>query len=280
VAGTPRCELGESPCWDAVGRRLLWVDLLAGLVHVLDASGETRTVAIGRPVSAVVADDDGWLLAVETGVERRDRDLKLRDVLDLLPRPTLVRMNDAARDSAGRLWVGTLAYDDRPGVGRLYRLDPNDRVAVMADGLGISNGIAWSADERRMFHVDSLARVVWVRDHDPASGAIGPPSAWYRPDGRPGLPDGIALDREGCLWVALWGGAAVVRVDPDGRVVDEVALPALHVSSVAFGDEHLHTLFVTTATHDLDAAALERYPGSGWLHRIEVPVAGLPVGPS
>src|SRR4029077_5860824 len=94
VPGTPWCELGESPCWDPVGRRLLWVDILAGLVHLLDASGRTRTVAIGRPVSAVVADEDGWLLAVETGIERRDRDLTPRRALDLLPRPTLVRMND------------------------------------------------------------------------------------------------------------------------------------------------------------------------------------------
>ncbi|MGH3510306.1 MAG: SMP-30/gluconolactonase/LRE family protein [Nocardioidaceae bacterium] len=280
VAGAPRSELGESPCWDPRTNRLLWVDILAGLVHTITVEGTTRTFKIGQPVSAVVADGDGWLLAVETGIQRCDRDLSLVGAVDLLPRPTLVRMNDAARDSRGRLWVGTLAYDERPGAGTLFRVDPDDSAHSMVTGLGISNGIAWSADERRMYHVDSLARIIWAREYDVATGEIGAPTAWYRPGDRAGVPDGIALDADGCLWVALWGGAAVVRLDPEGRVIDEIAVPALQVSSVAFGGEGLRTLFVTTASEGLDEAALARYPASGELFSVPVSVPGASLGAS
>lgn len=280
VPGAPRCELGESPCWDHATHRLLWVDILAGLVHTLDPDDRLRTIEVGQPVSAIVADPEGWLLAVETGIQRRDRNLALVRAVDILPRPTLVRMNDAARDSRGRLWVGTLAYDERPGAGTLFRVDPDDHVSSMVSGLGISNGIAWSIDERRMYHVDSLDGIIWVRDYEAASGRIGTATEWYQPSGRPGAPDGIALDAEGCLWAALWGGAAVVRLDPEGRVIDEIAVPALQVSSVAFGGEDLRTLFITTASVGLDGATMARYPGSGQLFSMTVSVPGVPLGAS
>jgi sugar lactone lactonase YvrE len=264
------CELGESPRWDAATGRLWWVDLLAGLVHNLDlATGAVASIELGQPVSALARHAEGWVVAVETGVQYRDLEFVLTAELAVLARPTIVRMNDAALDPAGRFLVGSLAYDGRAGAGRLYRIT-GEAVEVLLDGLDISNGIAWTADGTTMYHVDSGTRTIRAHDYDPGSGRLGRARPFYVHPDDGAVPDGIALDAAGGLWVALWGGGRVIRLDPRGVVTDEVPLPARLPAGIAFGGPDLATLYITSARVEL----ADPRPADGALFAFRARVAG------
>jgi len=271
LPSTPRCELGESPRWDARSRRLYWIDIPAGAVHTLDPlSGAVTTRVLGQLVSAIVPYADGWLLGVESGAQLRDRDFGLRDAIDL-PIPAAVRMNDGAVDRSGRLFLGSLASDDRPGAGQLFRIDPDGAVTCVLSGLDVSNGICWSPDGTRMFHTDSGTRVIRAYPYDHSTGALGAGESFYEHPDDGAVPDGIAVDADGGLWVALWDGARVIHLDPSGQLTDEVPVAAKRPTSVAFGGDDLNTLFITSAA----GGVAEPRDGDGRLHTFRPRRPGL-----
>nr|WP_052477803.1 SMP-30/gluconolactonase/LRE family protein [Kibdelosporangium sp. MJ126-NF4]CEL14112.1 Gluconolactonase [Kibdelosporangium sp. MJ126-NF4]CTQ88479.1 Gluconolactonase (EC 3.1.1.17) [Kibdelosporangium sp. MJ126-NF4] len=271
-------ELGEGPYWDTETAQVIWVDLLAGNVNFLDPdTGVCEVRSVDEPVGAIVRAGRNWLLTVETGFQLRGPEWDLLWSKEIFAKPTPVRMNDAACDPRGRLFAGSLSCHDEPGQGCLFRLDPDGSCRVVVEGLGISNGIAWSPDQRTFYHVDSLARTVYARPYTVETGDVGPATVFYRHEADQALPDGIAVDVAGGMWIALWDGARVIRVDRDGAITDVVTLPALRVTSVAFGGPDLRTLFATSARVGLDDATLQQYPGSGQLHTFTTPISGLPV---
>lgn len=277
-----RCVLGESPRWDAATGRLLWVDIPAGRVHHFDpVVGATGVHELGELVSAIVRCADGWLVGVRRGVQFRDKNFALVAEVSDLPIGADTRLNDAAADRAGRLLIGSLATDGRPGAGRLLRVDPDGSHTTLLDGLDISNGLAFSVDESVLFHVDSGARTVRAHAYDSARGALGDSEIFYRHPADGGVPDGIAFDAEGGLWVAMWGGSRVIRLDGSGRVDVQVAVPARQPSSVCFGGAGLDHLYVTTAADGLADPA----DGDGRLYvcrpgvvgRVQNPVSTTPI---
>jgi sugar lactone lactonase YvrE len=281
-ATTEQFRLGEGPVWDARRRRLLWVDIEGGLVleGVLDAGAITVTdrIEFGGTVGAVtVADDGALLVAAQTHLVVRYPDGTREDGPRIVPAGESRRLNDGGTDPAGRFLVGTLSLAGPSEREILVRLEADGRLTVLDDDLTLSNGLAWSSDGRRMFSVDSLRRTVSVRDYDPDSGAVGPRRVHLRLED--GLPDGIAMDAADHLWVAVWGRGAVRRYAPDGAVVDQVAIPAPHTSSVAFAGDDLRVLVVTTATSELTDAQLAAHPDSGRMFTARVDVPGLPVAP-
>jgi sugar lactone lactonase YvrE len=242
-------QLGESPCWDAAAAALYWVDIPACRVSRLDAHDHVTSWDVGLPASALALRDGGGLvlaagdafLALDTGTGAT---VRLATVDHGRPG---VRMNDGACDQSGRMYAGSTAIDESAGAGALYRLDPDHSVHRLLTGIGISNGIGWSPDGQLMYYVDSLTRQVDVFDYDPATGAISGRRALAAIDRDACLPDGLAVDADGGIWVAVWGGGAVHRYGPAGELTEVIKVPAANVTCCAFGGPELRTLYITTA---------------------------------
>lgn len=241
-------QLGEGPRWDHRTGVLAWVDILGGFVHLTDADdGITTTFPVGAGVGAVALHgDDGFLLAARNGFAtltggRVEVIHELFDDVD-------VRMNDGNVDPAGRFVAGSMAGDLRPGLGSLYALDAGGTVRTLFDGVTISNGLAWSASGDLMYYVDSGLHGIDVMNYDLETGTVSGRRRWVDVPESDGTPDGIAIDSEGCLWVALWGGGKVRRYSPIGQTIGEVELPVPQVSACGFGGPNLDRLFITTAT--------------------------------
>jgi sugar lactone lactonase YvrE len=284
-ATAERFALAEGPVWDAGGERLLWVDILAGAVLEGRLAGGAINVTarheFGGMVGAVaVAADGRMLVAAQEHLVVVRPDGSRRDGPRIVPAGEQRRLNDGGVDPAGRFLVGTLSLVEPTGREVLVRLDDDGGGVTPLDAdLELSNGVAWSIDGARLFSVDTLRRTVHVRHYEPATGAVGERRVHLRLDDGDGFPDGIAMDAEDHLWVAVWDAGEVRRHAPDGAVVDRVPVPAPHTSSVAFAGPDLRTLVVTTAQQDLTPAQLVEFPGSGALFTCRVDVPGAPVPP-
>jgi sugar lactone lactonase YvrE len=282
-----RLELGESCRWDEVTQRLCWVDVLTGRLFEAEAEAEAdavtevRCLEVGAVVTALapVADRSGWLVAVDQGLALLARDGGLTPLVELEGgKGGRVRMNDGACDPRGRFWVGSMAYDAAPGAGSLYRVDLDGSWTKVLGDLTISNGIGWSPDGSRMYHVDSGAATITAYDFDLDKGEISAPTSLVVLSGG-GVPDGLCVDREGYLWVAIWGAGEVHRYTPEGQQVCVVEVPASQPSSCALGGPYGRELFITTARHGAADADLARQQESGCLFAVTVDVPGQPIQP-
>jgi len=273
-----RATLGEGPVWDEVRGVLWWVDITAGQVRRFDPNaGDDRAVDVGSPVGAVALRRGGTLLAaLADGLGTLDPDGgSLRTLLPLGGDEGRLRCNDGKCDATGRFWVERMALDAAPGAGALLRVDPDLTVSTHLTGLTIPNGLGWSPDGRTMYFVDSTWREVRAYPYDPATGTMGDGRILARLPDDGSVPDGLTVDEEGHLWVSRWGGSCVVRVAPDGSVVDRIELPVTRVTSCTFGGRDLGDLYITTARGGADAADLAREPLAGGLFRCRPGVRGM-----
>jgi sugar lactone lactonase YvrE len=260
-----RAQLGEGPVWD--GARLLWVDIPAGLVHAFDpVGGADEAVSLGEAVGFVVLLADGGPVAVTaSGIREADGRGGLLRPVECGPGE---RPNDGKADPAGRVWAGFMVDGAAPGQARLVRFERDRPPAVVLDGLTIPNGIDWSPDGSTMYYADSPTGRVDAFDFDVASGALSERRPLARVD--EGLfPDGLTVDAEGGVWVAVWGGSAVYHYGPDGRLEGVVEVPVAQVTSCAFGGADLDVLYITTA------AATDQ-PGAGGVFACSPGVRGRP----
>ncbi|MEX5718644.1 SMP-30/gluconolactonase/LRE family protein [Geodermatophilus maliterrae] len=249
---------GEGPVWDADRAELLWVDIAAGLLRraAVDADGqltETGSVRAGDTVGVVApAAAGGWLAAAGGGFTHVAADGTARVLVDLAAEgggeaDGGTRMNDGACDRRGRFFAGTMAFDERPGAGTLYRLDTDGTVTTVLDGLTVSNGLGWSPDERTVYLADSGPGLVHAFTYDPAGGAFTECRVLLETGGPDGVADGLAVDDEGCLWTAMWGGGQVRRWSPDGELLAVVEVPVAHTSSCTFAGPGRDLLVISTA---------------------------------
>lgn len=267
-------HLGEGPTWDPVRERLLWVDIMDGVVHEgrLGEDGRIDHVeSFPFPDTAgavAVAGDGAMVVAGTHRLHYRDADGRVESGRELFGGADR-RFNDGKPDPAGRFVGGTKG----PGDELLLRIDEDERMTVFDDDLGMSNGLAWSRDGRRLFSIDTPARRIFVRDYDPATGEAGRRSVFVElPHGH---PDGMTIDAEEHLWVAVFGGGVVLRIAPDGRIVARVEVPAPNTTCPTFAGPDLATLVITTATEGMDAEELAEFPLAGRLFTIRPGVAGL-----
>ena len=269
--------LAEGPTWDPVRRRLLWVDIDAGTVLTgrLDDGAitvEEQWTVPGTAAAVAVAPDGALVVAGTHRLHYRDADGTVHTGKKLVSGADR-RFNDAKPDPTGAFLAGTKG----PGREVLLRVDADDAdeaVTVIDDDLTLANGLGWSVDGRLMYSVDTTAQRIFVRECDPATGATGPRRVFARV--ADGFPDGMTVDAEDHLWVALWGKGCVIRIAPDGALVGRVDVPAPHTSCPGFAGDDLGTLVITTAQEHLDSAALARHPLSGRLFTFTPGVAGAP----
>jgi sugar lactone lactonase YvrE len=270
--------LGEGPLWQTGRQRLIWVDIEGHDLHVsTPATGADERIHIAEHIGcAVSAGGDLLVLGLRSGFAVLDlatgRRAHIEDPEHHLPDN---RFNDGKCDPAGRLWAGTMAIDESHGAGALYCLHADLTVHVKVPGVSVSNGLAWSLDERVMYYVDSPTRRIVAYDYDRSTGAIDRPRRVFQVPEGAGFPDGMAIDAEGCLWVALWNGRRVVRVSPEsGDIVDHVDMPVSRPTSCAFGGPDLDQLFITSASN-LPPEQLAREPHAGGVFRVRPGLKGL-----
>lgn len=264
VAVRAQATLGEGPTWD--GERLLWIDILGARLHSYDpVSGHRAVRVLDQHIGAVKPRAGGGLvLNLRDGVALLDPDGSFR-WLHHEPVPGR-RANDAAVAPDGSLWAGTMRYDEAPGGGTLSRITGDGTHTTALDDVAVSNGTGWSPDGRLMYYIDSPTRRVDVFDHH--DGHIENRRTLVEIEDGAGFPDGLTVDADGCVWVALWDGAAVRRYTPGGELDRVITLPTPRVTACAFGGPDLSDLYITTARVGLDAP----HPVAGSL--LVVPGAG------
>lgn len=270
--------LGEGAIWDRTRQLLYWVDIERGFVHLFDPlAKKDRSIPVGQAVGTVVQrKSGGLLLAVRNGFMSLDPDTGSTSMVAAPKNHNPEnRFNDGKCDPGGRFWAGTMATPARKGA--LYRLDPDLSVHQILDGVGCSNGLAWTMDEKTMYYIDTDTRRIDAFDYDLKTGDISNRRTAITVAETNGSPDGMTMDAEEKLWVAHWDGWCVCRWDPiTGRLIRKVPLPVARPTSCAFGGAALDTLYVTSATTGLDAEVLSKQPEAGGIFRFNPGVRGLP----
>lgn len=274
--------IGEGPAWESARASLLWTDIAGQRIHRLDpASGAVWTRELEQMAGAVLPRAAGGLaLCLQDGVYLTDTDEGEPTLFTPVePDDRSTRLNDVKTDRAGRLWGGTMALDASPGAGAFYRIEPDGTVTTVARPVSISNGIDWSPAGDLMYYIDTTTQRVDVFDFDLQRGEASGRRPFIRFDESFGIPDGMTVDVEGCLWVAFYDGWAVRRFTPAGRLERTVELPAARTTSCCFGGPELDQLYVTSARAGLTDTQLAEQPHAGALFVIEPGVVGLPITP-
>jgi sugar lactone lactonase YvrE len=278
LAVPAQCELAEGPVWDPARRLLRWVDILAGHVHALDPATGTHTwFDVGDPVGTVgLTRAGGLVLALVDGFAFADHD---GQNLTRLPGFTVdratVRFNDGKPDPWGNFCAGTMAWAEQGGQPcALYRLTPDGTVTELVQDVALSNGLDWSDDRRLFYYADSYAGGVDLFDTDPDTGALFARRRFITI--AEGLPDGLTLDAEGCVWLAAWGTGELRRYTPVGDLDTVVRLPARQVTSAAFGGPDLAILYITTARENFTEADRQQEPHAGDIFACTPAVPGRP----
>lgn len=274
VTATP-AWLGESPVWEASTSTLLWVDILRAELHrYAPGDGDAVVTTLDVPLGAVAPRrSGGYVAAAGTGFWLLDGD-QVTHLADVDDRGE--RMNDGKCDPAGRFLAGTMTSDRQPGAA-LYSLDhsADGEVRPVLDSVALSNGLGWSPDGGTMYYIDTPTRRVDVFAYDLATGTVGDRRTFVDLSAEQGNPDGLTVDAEGGVWVAMAGGSSVRRFTPAGRPDHVVEVPAAKVTSVTFGGDDLRDLYITTSTAGMTEQERSAQPEAGLVFRASPGFTGL-----
>jgi len=273
-------HLGEGPLWDEKNKKLWLVDILSRKLHQYDPySGKNQSFDLGSQIGAVaLREKGGLLLALKSGFAFFDESTGITSPVETAYNETEgTRFNDGKCDPAGRFWIGTLHYELEEGSGNLYCLDSNMNFEKKLDNVTIPNGMAWNRSEDRFYFIDTIPRKLFSFSYEKQTGRISNASVLVQFDEKDGYPDGMTMDIEGNLWISMYGGGKVVRVNPENGSVDtEIRLPVPKPTSCTFGGKDLKTLFITTCREHMSDEEINKAPLSGSVFRIDLPVEGKP----
>ncbi len=269
------CVLGEGPLWNPFDDCFYWTDIRAGrMFRFHPSTGEHRESYNGDPVGGFTIQGDGsFLLFMEDGAIRLWNSGLLSTVIDEIPEERGGRFNDVIADGQGRVLCGTVHASN--GYGSLYRLDTSGEYTLLLENIQCSNGMGFSKDKRTLYHTDSLKKTIYCFDYSEETGEIHNQRVFTRVRDKvgEGIPDGLTVDSEDCIWSARWGGSCVVRYSPKGNELSRIQFPAGRVSSLTFGGKDYGDLYVTTAGGDNKEQHGE---GAGAVFRVRPGVRGKP----
>ena len=274
-----QCCLGEGPLWHPTEQVLYWLDILQGCLHRFDPrSGDHQVIDLGMITSAMgVRASGGFVMSTKKGFAFWDPQKgKFESIND--PDPDQndgVRFNDGKTDRQGRFWAGKMSSVPENS---LFRLDVDGSVHRMESSIHISNGLGWSPDMRTFYYTDSGNKTIYAYDFDERTGNISGRRIFARVPQEPGegTPDGLAIDEQGYIWSARWGGWKIVRYAPDGQIEREVPMPVEFPTSCAFGGPDLDDLYITSAWTEIRSENRASQPLAGDVFRMKAPVRGFP----
>jgi sugar lactone lactonase YvrE len=275
------CVLGECPVWDVARERLLWVDILLGEIHSYYIhTSEHRVFKAGQTVGSFALCASGGLVAsFQNGFALVDLETEsIQWLTDPEADKSGNRFNDGKCDPAGRFWSGTMSVSGKKSAGSLYALEAGGEAVLKIPGVSVSNGLAWSPDHTKFYFIDSPTSQLAAYDYDIETGNLSNKKVIVEIPLEMGKPDGMTIDTEGMLWVALWNGWSVTRWNPyTGELLEQINLPVAQVTSCTFGGKELRDLYITTAKVGLSEEELEKQPQAGSVFVIKnIGVKGLP----
>lgn len=273
-----QCILGESPLWHAERKCCFWTDIENGVLYEYNwAQQTTRSWKFNYRLTLVLQGKGNQLiLALNAKIARFDLETEYIEWLVDVETGAETRCNDGACDSFGRLWLGTMHLAHKHEAGALYRIDNDLKIHKKLNNTTISNGIAWSLDNRRLYFIDSPTQVVQSFIFEEKTGGIIFEKNVIQIPGEMGSPDGMAIDEEGMLWIAHWGGFGLYRWNPrNGELIDKIEVPVPQVSSCAFVGEDFDYLLITTARENMKEEEIKKYPESGDTFLVKANVKGM-----
>ncbi|MGC9353667.1 MAG: SMP-30/gluconolactonase/LRE family protein [Mariniphaga sp.] len=274
-----KSALGEGAIWNYKTGELIWVNITDKILNFYNPKLKSnKEMLTGQMIGTVVPAVSGkMMVALENGFYQLDPETGSKKLIaNPEERIDGNRFNDGKCDPAGRFWAGTMSTEGKPQAGALYRLDPDSSVHKMIDNVTTSNGIVWSPDFTKMYYIDTPTRKVMAWDYNNETGEIGNPETAIDVPEEMGYPDGMTIDAEGNVWIALWGGSAVGCWNPEtGELLCKIEVPAKNVTSCAFGDEDLGTLYITTARQGTSDEELKKFPHAGGVFKIRPGVKGV-----
>lgn len=275
-----KTKLGEGAIWNHLTQELYWLDIDGRQLFIYNLISNTqKTIDLPQKVGTVVPMEDGnAMVALEDGIYHLN--LKTEELTIFSKpegHPPNLRFNDGKCDPVGRLWVGSIWERTTPHVATLYKIESDGTSQPMLPNITISNGIAWSLDSKTMYYIDTYTSCVQAYNYEVATGQITNARTVITVPVALGYPDGMTIDAEGMLWIALWNGSAVCRFNPNtGKLLQKIEVNALNITSCAFGGADLKTLYITTASVDMTPEQHEKYPQAGSLFAVETEVSGVP----
>ncbi len=268
-----KATLGEGPAWDEKTQTLYWVDILGKRIY---AGGEVLT-ELDDYIGCLAPTKNGHLIVGKrASFMDFDPATSQQTVLVTLPESATNRMNDGKCDPAGRLIAGTMDMNETDPTGSVYSYDGKSNRVLFRD-VTISNGMAWSADHKTFYYIDTPTCEVRAYDYDVKTGEIANRRKAFDVPKSLGWADGMTSDTEGNLWIAMWGGAQVTRWNPNtGQLLEQIPIPALQSSCPVFGGKNRNELYVTSARKGMSESDLSKYPLSGGLFKVETKYEGMP----
>jgi D-xylono/L-arabinono-1,4-lactonase len=267
------CYIGENPLWHPLEQKIYWCDIATGRLFRFDPiSGEHENCYEGDVIGGFTIQRDGSLLLfMAEGAIRTWRSGEVTTIVEGIEEECGSRFNDVIADPCGRVFCGTTPTANRAG--RLYRLDRDGTLSVAVEGIGRSNGLAFSRDRLHLYYTDSNAREIYLFDYDERSGALANRRIFAATSESDGVPDGATLDASGCLWSAQWDGGCVIRYAADGEEERRVVFPVRKISSLTFGGSDYSDIYVTSAGGD---DKTNEGAHAGCLFRLNLGIQGVP----
>lgn len=273
IAVDHKSVVGECPIWHPFDKKLYWIDIPEGIIFRYDPeTGNHEEFYSGEVIGGFTIQEDGSLLLfLERGAVKILKDGETSTVIDEIYEELDTRFNDVIADPEGRVFCGTMPAKDNKA--RLYRLDTDGSITKILDGIGISNGMGFTPDRKQMYFTDSPGGKIYLFDYDLETGKIKNQSVFVTVPESEGVPDGMTVDKEGCIWSARWDGGCLIRYKPDGKEDLRIQFPAKKVSSVTFGGKDYRDIYVTTAGGDKRE---EEGPDAGALFHLNLDIQGVP----